>query len=890
MSNTFTHMKRHLLLLGSLLILSVNILQAQTIRYVKQGGSGDGSSWANASGDLQAIINTPGVTEVWVAKGTYKPMADPSGNTNPSDARFKTFVMRNGVGIYGGFAGSETELSQRDWKNNLTTLSGDFNDNDVISGSGGTLSITGNGENSYNVILNFENGLDHTALLDGFTITGGNANKGGIKHGHGGGVNNLESSPAFANCTFTGNASSSAGGGMANWGSTIVLTNCHFSKNIAGSGGGLFSTSIVPAPSKVTLTNCSFTGNYANISSGGGMHSISSGPLPNVYTLINVSFRGNYARSFGGGLSSQSSATATLSNCIFANNRSNSQGGGMYNGNCSPELTNCSFSGNTARDAGGGIHNFSNAHPMLKNCILWENSSEVAGDSPKISFSIIKGGFEGTGNFDTDPLFVDAASGDLRLQLCSPAIDAGTETVDMTQKDLDGNVRFVGHTIDMGAYEHQQPLPVITAATMPTEQVVCQNAPAAGFSVEALGEGITFQWYKANSLSEEGVLIDGATEASYTPSTATLGKTFYYVIVKNACGKRVTKGMPSVEVQACCTPPVISSVTTPVDPLAITTPVTLTIHASQTNITSASINWGDGSASQTVNNPSAVQTYMYAAPGVYTPSVTITNSCGKTSDAASTLQYVVIYDPSAGFVTGSGWITSPAGALTADPAATDRATFGFVSKYKKGASIPEGNTQFQFKAGNLSFQSTVYEWLVVSGSKAKFKGEGTINGQGRYGFMLTATDGSADLFRIKIWDKGNGDALVYDNQPGATEDSYAGTGLGGGNIVVHDGRKRNARESLEARPETSLARATLHNFPNPFTGKTTIEFTFDLEEEYTLEIYDLKGRLMTRLGTARAQAGKVNQVVWEAGKAPAGIYFARLTSKSGLQHIKLVAQ
>ena len=90
--------------------------------------------------------------------------------------------------------------------------------------------------------------------------------------------------------------------------------------------------------------------------------------------------------------------------------------------------------------------------------------------------------------------------------------------------------------------------------------------------------------------------------------------------------------------------------------------------------------------------------------------------------------------------------------------------------------MPDGNTEFQNKAGDLNFKSTSYDWLVVAGMKTQFKGVGTINGAGTYGFMLTATDGSSDVFRIKIWDVLT-DAVFYDNgsqQP-----------LGGGGIVIH---------------------------------------------------------------------------------------------------------
>ena len=119
---------------------------------------------------------------------------------------------------------------------------------------------------------------------------------------------------------------------------------------------------------------------------------------------------------------------------------------------------------------------------------------------------------------------------------------------------------------------------------------------------------------------------------------------------------------------------------------------------------------------------------------------------------------------------------------------TGKANFGFVSKYKKGATAPEGNTEFQFHAASMNFKSTSYQWLVVAGSKATFKGSGTINGGGNYGFLLSAIDGSLDKFRIKIWAIGG--AVVYDNQVvGAVdEDADPTTTLGGGSIVIHRGK------------------------------------------------------------------------------------------------------
>ncbi len=114
----------------------------------------------------------------------------------------------------------------------------------------------------------------------------------------------------------------------------------------------------------------------------------------------------------------------------------------------------------------------------------------------------------------------------------------------------------------------------------------------------------------------------------------------------------------------------------------------------------------------------------------------------------------------------------------------------FVSKYLKGAKVPTGNTEFQFKVADLTFKSTSYDWLVIAGAKAKYKGTGTINGTGDYGFQLSAIDGQvsggggADKFRIKIWDKVTGQ-VVYDNQMTAPDDADPTTMLGGGSIVIH---------------------------------------------------------------------------------------------------------
>jgi hypothetical protein len=200
--------------------------------------------------------------------------------------------------------------------------------------------------------------------------------------------------------------------------------------------------------------------------------------------------------------------------------------------------------------------------------------------------------------------------------------------------------------------------------------------------------------------------------------------------------------------------------------------------------------WGDlssnsGSVTESNGDGSVLGTHAYADAGIYIVTLTVTDKDGDADTA--TYEYVVVYDPSGGFVTGGGWINSPAGASTLHPDAVGKANFGFVSKYKKGATIPEGETEFQFKAGNLNFHSSSYEWLVVAGTKAIYKGEGTVDGAGNYGFMLSAIDGNKvpDKFRIKIWDKNSGDSIVYDNQIGDSETADPSTEIAGGSIVVH---------------------------------------------------------------------------------------------------------
>jgi predicted outer membrane repeat protein len=386
---------------------------------VREGvqSAGGGDTWDSAFGsvsDALAMATCSGqlVRELWVAEGTYQPAGAQSD-------RAATFRVPRGMALYGGFGGFEEERDHRDPQANPTVLSGE-------TGLPNNLN-----DNLYHVVT-ITNG-DAETIIDGFTVTGGDATT--TPTDGGGGVRVIGGSPTIANCLFEDNRGS-RGGAVAVSGSAFAAIESSFfiGNSAVFNGGALY----VASGSNVQAEECRFLGNVAAQFGGA------------VYTDI---------------------TTAGFSDCALGGNHAVS-GGAVYVQRGFVTLSNCTIYENTASSSVGGVLS-ANAGVPLDNCILWANSdssgetaqAQAAGAGLNVNYSCVQGySGAGVGNIALDPSFVDADGADdqpgtpdddLRITAASPARDSGNPAVEGGPgvRDLLQHPRVLCGQVDMGAIE-----------------------------------------------------------------------------------------------------------------------------------------------------------------------------------------------------------------------------------------------------------------------------------------------------------------------------------------------------------------------------------------------------------------------------------------------------
>ena len=287
-------------------------------------------------------------------------------------------------------------------------------------------------------------------------------------------------------------------------------------------------------------------------------------------------------------------------------------------------------------------------------------------------------------------------------------------------------------------------------------------------------------------------LGDGTTGSGATPPTnhvyADNGAYDIVLAVEDGRG-----GVDTARTTATVTnvAPTVAAFAVPTAPIALSAGVaTVAVSAgyvdpgSDTHVVTLDCGTGASARSEAPNG-TARGTCTFTSAGVYAVQLTVHDDDGD-SDTEVAAGQVVVYDASAGWITGGGWIDSPVGAYAPAASVSGKLTFGFVAKYQTSSvSIPNGNAEFKLSLARLDFRSSTLDWMVVTGSTAHLQGSGTLNGTGDYGFSIAANDGSAaDAIRIRIWNRVTGD-LVYDNKFDAPADSEALTPLGGGSIQIH---------------------------------------------------------------------------------------------------------
>ncbi len=540
-------------LLTTLLLCIVGLLSAQTV-YVQPFGTGNGTSWSNATDLQSALQSATSGTTIWVKEGVHNPV---TCNPCTQVQREFFFEIPTGVQVYGGFDGTETSLNQRNSTANVTVLSGD------IDGDG-------TATNNSNTVVYFHN-VSNQTILDGFSIRDGRAdfNDAGdvSERRRGGGIYNDgslsggSSSPTIRNCIIENNYAISQGGGMYNnaifSGSTSpLIEDCIFRDNVSDLGGALYNNgregNCLP-----TFNRCQFFENQA-FATGGAVYSFAR--LGNGFAnpkFTNCLFRANFASSSGAVYSlgvSSGNVITEITNCTFVGNYANT-GGAVYvnasdGGICSADVSNSIFWQNFASfdnifhysGDSGPVINLSNSLVDIANC----DDLLLGVGSINCQSGII---------YSQDPLFTNLEGFDYHLVEASPCINTGSNAnINTTGEttDLDGSQRIQGGTVDMGCFEFGGQANIPLTITQQTQNQTGCEGLSATFSMSATGtQPLTYQWRK-NNVNMTGETLNSLTINDL--SDTDLGS--YSCVVTDVNGENLTSQSASLTVLPIVVPAV----------------------------------------------------------------------------------------------------------------------------------------------------------------------------------------------------------------------------------------------------------------------------------------------------------------------------------------------
>ncbi len=466
------------------------------------GGTNNGSSWANAYTSLQSALDLAvSGDEIWVAKGTYMPS---SAYDLTNISRYYHFRMIEGVAIYGGFAGTESAVSERSDYGidgaNETILSGEIGIDDDYT------------DNCYHIFYHPEElGLTSNAILDGFTVKYAYADGEG-SHWAGGGMANYSSNPTVSNINFVSNRAI-YGAGVYNYTASPSITSCTFLTNYAVNEAGAVYNTVGSSP---TISNCTFSTNSSDWSAA--MYNLySSSP-----TITNSLFINNSTTQNGGAIRNVIDCSPTVINCTFANNSANNGGAISLENSCSIIINNSIFWGNTAVANGNQIYLGPGTSATVNNSCYSDNIGDIYYNGATFSPEYC---------INSDPLFVNTEEDDYRLLGLSPCLDIDPNSSNDLTTDIRGGsfsrklnklTGAIGN-IDMGAYEYKFGIdPLALAPSTPSSNLQFSNISRTGMTVSwTRGDGdacllLCRQQYKiANTPLPDGVTY-ACNSSSYT--------------------------------------------------------------------------------------------------------------------------------------------------------------------------------------------------------------------------------------------------------------------------------------------------------------------------------------------------------------------------------------